>query len=516
MDVRRTSITDRRTSWDVRFLRSNNGNQLGGQNQSSAIHNNRAQSVNYKTRGEGGGRSSLMATPPDSNFDIHGKHTTRQSIVSDMNRGSILKSTMSEVGQSRNTIKQKNPANDSRQLDRTNSATSAGEKLYKTTSFSNSGASYRPIAEDIEKYRAERTSSRSLKFSDPALEQEYEKFFIFHINQTAGLWRTNIVIITVILVAHYIYYIVSGISSNAVPTVVNNCPTGVYCLDMQTVNTKLTTQLKGLQKTFNNKVADFDSPLEKSVLILKSILADPAVNPNLLGLLDQVVQLLGSTNVLAPDLENQLTDFMDNEQEAYFFSEIAPRKRIGGALRKTGAKDRRRSSIPMIQRKDTDTKSANPDANAPQQTDSVQRELTTHTATTTSGQSTENSKQNLVVSFKIASQSQLMGGGSLSSGGAAAKPSRTPSNRLSKLTEMTLESFNEIITSSTMAPIIAAVDTYNWKIFEFVDASENHPLCVLTGYFFERADLFGHFDIPHEKFWRFVATVETAYHANLP
>ncbi|KAI8611277.1 hypothetical protein BC830DRAFT_669042 [Chytriomyces sp. MP71] len=89
----------------------------------------------------------------------------------------------------------------------------------------------------------------------------------------------------------------------------------VYGVEMHKANSKLTNQLKGLQKTFNNKAADFDSPLEKSVLILKSILADPNVNPQILGLLDQVVQLLGSTNILTPDLENQLTDFMDNEQE---------------------------------------------------------------------------------------------------------------------------------------------------------------------------------------------------------
>ncbi|KAI8611278.1 hypothetical protein BC830DRAFT_1068946 [Chytriomyces sp. MP71] len=63
---------------------------------------------------------------------------------------------------------------------------------------------------------------------------------------------------------------------------------------------------------------------------------------------------------------------------------------------------------------------------------------------------------------------------------------------------------------------MATVDSYNWKIFDFVDAAENHPLCVLTGYLFERADLFSHFDIPHEKFWKFVATIETAYHADLP
>ncbi|KAJ3378170.1 hypothetical protein HDU84_007886 [Entophlyctis sp. JEL0112] len=277
-------------------------------------------------------------------------------------------------------------------------------------------------------------------------------------------------------------------------------------LEMQKANSKLTTQLKRLQKTFNNKAADFDSPLEKSVLILKSILADPSVSTNLLGMLDQVVQLLGSTNILAPDLENQLTDFMDNEQEAWLFSEIAPRKRVGGALRKNA--NRRRSSIAAPQ-----SSSAAP---------TIRKDVAITDIPAQPSSVPENSVPSIFSAETDASKQaaiQKSGAATARSTSAASKMLRSVSKAASsvlKPPEMTYDLFNEIATSPEMAPILSMVDTYNWKIFEFVDASDNHPLCVLTGFMFERADLFSHFDIPHEKFWKFVATIESAYHAGLP
>ncbi|TPX67013.1 hypothetical protein CcCBS67573_g07651 [Chytriomyces confervae] len=308
----------------------------------------------------------------------------------------------------------------------------------------------------------------------------------------------------------------------------------VYGLEMHKMNSKLTSQLKGLQKTFNNKAADFDSPLEKSVLILKSILADPGVSPAILGMLDQVVQLLGSTNILTPDLENQLTDFMDNEQEAWLFSEIAPRKRIGGALRKAGpGNNRRRSSVATGPSVKKETSGGDKD-----KLPSVEVDLGS-TTTTSSGGPVLISASSLSNSPKpastprVAHEQQHNAESTLSPPNIIAtknlqrqqnsRVTRSSSNRGRGDTgrgdtgpTMTFDQFNEIVTSPVMAPIIASVDIYNWRIFDFVDASDSHPLCVLTGYLFERADLFSHFDIPYEKFWKFIATIELAYHSDLP
>ncbi|KAJ3234543.1 cAMP-specific 3',5'-cyclic phosphodiesterase 4D [Chytriomyces hyalinus] len=307
----------------------------------------------------------------------------------------------------------------------------------------------------------------------------------------------------------------------------------VYGLEMHKMNSKLTSQLKGLQKTFNNKAADFDSPLEKSVLILKSILADPGVSPAILVMLDQVVQLLGSTNILTPDLENQLTDFMDNEQEAWLFSEIAPRKRVGGALRKAGpGNNRRRSSVATGPSVKKEVSGGEKDKLPSVEVDLGNTTTTTTTTTTSSGpvlisasslsNSPKPSSAPRIAQEHHNAESSLSPPNIIATKNSQrqqnARVTRSSSNRVRGDTgpTMTFDQFNEIVTSPTMAPIIASVDIYNWKIFDFVDASDSHPLCVLTGYLFERADLFSHFDIPYEKFWKFIATIELAYHSDLP
>ncbi|KAJ3074827.1 hypothetical protein HDU98_010096 [Podochytrium sp. JEL0797] len=588
-EARRASITnDRRKSLDVRLIQPHVSAGTNVINPPSPNVSNRAQSVNYKR--ETGGRNSLMATPPESSTDIPSKYI-RQSEMSDINRGSVLK-----TAQSKNTIKQKTPPENSRYMMRTNSAVSS-DKFYKTTSMSTSAASYRAMTEDMMKIRSEKLNPYTLSFVDPQLELEYEKFLI---SRVLYFWRVNLCIITSIIVAHYIYFIpntdagivstlqiilmaycltilkvrfthaaITGIITSIIfyamlghlsntNTVLNmpNSPLTFssvsrnfvlvllttlvaihnareteqasrqnfsFMVEMQRANSKLTSQLKGLQKTFGNKVADFDSPLEKSVLILRSILADPNVNTNVLNMLDQVVLLLGSTNILTPDLENQLTDFMDNEQEAWLFSEIAPRKRVGGALRKAGpGGNRRRSSIVTGS---TDTKKKDHAGELAAIQSSGREESTTMNTKTSNYVETapittvvEGSVAN-IVAMKNEQRSVKGVIRTVSGNGVGPKHSVFPAGLGVGGVggpDMNFDQFNEIVTSPQMASTIANVDTYNWKIFEFVDASENHPLCVLTGYLFERSDLFSHFDIPHEKFWKFVATVEAAYHSDLP
>ncbi|KAI9203936.1 uncharacterized protein BJ171DRAFT_621829 [Polychytrium aggregatum] len=84
---------------------------------------------------------------------------------------------------------------------------------------------------------------------------------------------------------------------------------------MQKANTKLTNQLKVIQNVFGSKVGDFDSPLEKCFMILRSMMADPTMGPHHLIAIGKVMDLLGSSNLLSPDIAGQLTEFMDPEQE---------------------------------------------------------------------------------------------------------------------------------------------------------------------------------------------------------
>jgi hypothetical protein len=86
-------------------------------------------------------------------------------------------------------------------------------------------------------------------------------------------------------------------------------------------NAKLTQQLKVLQKGYTSRAADFESPLEKSLMVIKSMQADSTMNANHLSNLAYLIQLLTSPNLLTPDLEGIAEGgVMDNEQEVSFVS----------------------------------------------------------------------------------------------------------------------------------------------------------------------------------------------------
>jgi hypothetical protein len=82
--------------------------------------------------------------------------------------------------------------------------------------------------------------------------------------------------------------------------------------------TKLVEQLKRLQKTYTHQVADFDSPLEKSIILVKSILADPSLQHQHINSLSKLLALLKSGDLMTPDIQKQveggLVD-LDKEQE---------------------------------------------------------------------------------------------------------------------------------------------------------------------------------------------------------
>jgi hypothetical protein len=92
---------------------------------------------------------------------------------------------------------------------------------------------------------------------------------------------------------------------------------------LQKRNNKLINQLKVLQSAYGNTAADLDSPLEKVVLIVRSLMADPQIGADHLVSLEHVLRLLSSTHLLTPDFENQVTEFLDTDQEVKRLEEMS-------------------------------------------------------------------------------------------------------------------------------------------------------------------------------------------------
>jgi hypothetical protein len=86
--------------------------------------------------------------------------------------------------------------------------------------------------------------------------------------------------------------------------------------EMKKNNAKLKNQLNLLAKSYNQQaVKSLDSPLERSMMVIRSVMADPSLYSRHLLALGQVTALLASSNLLTPDLEGNLADTMDNEQQ---------------------------------------------------------------------------------------------------------------------------------------------------------------------------------------------------------
>ncbi|KAI8915225.1 hypothetical protein DFJ77DRAFT_360029 [Powellomyces hirtus] len=84
------------------------------------------------------------------------------------------------------------------------------------------------------------------------------------------------------------------------------------------INVKLRKQLKGLQKGFESRIADLDSPLEKAIYGLRCLMANPSIGAEHLKTLTMIMSCLSLPNLLAPDLDQQVMRGqvqVDDEQE---------------------------------------------------------------------------------------------------------------------------------------------------------------------------------------------------------
>ncbi|KAJ3146562.1 cAMP-specific 3',5'-cyclic phosphodiesterase 4A [Irineochytrium annulatum] len=322
--------------------------------------------------------------------------------------------------------------------------------------------------------------------------------------------------------------------------------------NLQKHNMKLIYQLQRLQKVYGNKAADFDSPLEKSVMIIRSMMADPSLTAQHLLELSQVLTLLGSSNLLAPDLENQVTEFMDTEQEAWLFSEIAPRRK--------NQQHRGRQSMNLVRRRlslvpDKNLKISEesppplPTSAAPAHSEMRQiRQPPSESiaipdfSTQLRAESTRNLIANdasLSTPLAATESAGLLPLTASHGSGASLGPTvqQQQQQQTSALRKATLQrrqgekssngghgghgaiapvTYNELADLPRVGDLLARHQEYAWPVFEFADACQGRSLSVLATFLFRREGLFSHFQVPVDKFWRFITTIEQGYHADIP
>ncbi|KAJ3274443.1 cAMP-specific 3',5'-cyclic phosphodiesterase 4D [Borealophlyctis nickersoniae] len=234
------------------------------------------------------------------------------------------------------------------------------------------------------------------------------------------------------------------------------------------INIKLKKQLKGLQKSYVSRIADFDSPLEKAIWGLKWVMASPYISAEHLKTLDMVMHCLNSPNLLTPDLDQQVQRGqveVDDEQEQWLFNEIARRQAVDTSSETTVSLHKFHPHLSST----AQTPNASTDALLP---------ANSFSSTTTMNHTT------------------LVNG-----------DSPPPSPSFASI---------EGILSPEVGALLQRVPEYNFPIFEFAEATGGHPLLVLSHHLVVRSGVLARLGLPEGKFVNFMRAVEGGYNPDLP
>ncbi|KAI8822965.1 uncharacterized protein EV422DRAFT_386421 [Fimicolochytrium jonesii] len=117
------------------------------------------------------------------------------------------------------------------------------------------------------------------------------------------------------------------------------------------INVKLRRQLKGLQKGFESRIADLDSPLEKAIYGLRALMGNPSLDAEHLKSLTMIMSCLSVPNLFAPDLDQQVKRGqveVDDEQEKWLFTQLARRKNLNGESSSADTSPREQTAAILI------------------------------------------------------------------------------------------------------------------------------------------------------------------------
>ncbi|KAJ3410427.1 hypothetical protein HDV05_003813 [Chytridiales sp. JEL 0842] len=315
-----------------------------------------------------------------------------------------------------------------------------------------------------------------------------------------------------------------------------------------TLTRNLQSQLNGLEKSlllsasskFNHSsstsleelqtaAADLDSPLEKAMMALRSLLLDPSFPPEHQGTLELILACLSCPDLLEPDLDFQVREGqveIDEEQRKWLFYEVAKRKDIGLKLGsgsgvimpvsvdvqevgeeggvELGRKQQEVDEVPgpvvgsadvefpdavVIATSSSSTLSGLPsnldvpstsEANAPPQSTSV---------ATSVG----------FVEYRRGSASGIS-----SSGFSNVTPTRFLST--SELSTML---------DTKTVHLLSRINEFNFPIFDFASATSGRPLVMMAYHLCVSSGLVGKLGLSVEKFITGMATIEGGYHSDL-
>ncbi|KAJ3208827.1 cAMP-specific 3',5'-cyclic phosphodiesterase 4D, partial [Dinochytrium kinnereticum] len=294
------------------------------------------------------------------------------------------------------------------------------------------------------------------------------------------------------------------------------------------ITRNLQSQLEGLERSLlaasgrqDLTPADLDSPLEKAMLAVRSLLMDPTVRRQHKNVLDVVMACLSSPNLLTPDLDLQVKRGqveMDVEVEKWLFSEVARRKGLGEADPEGVGKEQVvgdwEDGGGVIQEEEEEDEDVFADSNKVVEEADVQLIAVAAESTAT---------QDLTSTYRHHNHLHQI---PLTDTTTATSPPPTPLFRHRRRSSSAIPliptlTMDQTALSTLLNPrtevLLKRIGEFNFPIFEFADVTEGHPLLVMANHLLVGGGggVVGRLGLDVGKFLNCMATVEAGYHADL-
>ncbi|KAJ1548902.1 hypothetical protein HK405_013226, partial [Cladochytrium tenue] len=312
-------------------------------------------------------------------------------------------------------------------------------------------------------------------------------------------------------------------------------------------NDKLRHQLTYLSKSYKTRISNMgESPLEKAILTLKSVLANPNVDLAVYSQVDQVVEWLSaSEKIFTPSFDRNPDDddvSLNDEQEAWLLELIPSQTSRADRMRRRDADEPAEATVrvPTYKARPLSTTSSprrvdpEPEDGPPpsDRNDSIVAYI--------NGPSTGslNHSQDSVIlpgaadsdaprdsaaaataTAAVGSATSLSSASTVSSSSTGYFPPAAFASGVSGVHSSTSETGPNRPDSPDgkrrMHALLANVNRWDWDIFEFESIAPK-PLYALGLYLFHKAGLMHRFAIPLNKLRHFLARMEAGYHHDIP
>ncbi|KAJ3143784.1 High affinity cAMP-specific 3',5'-cyclic phosphodiesterase 7A, partial [Irineochytrium annulatum] len=264
------------------------------------------------------------------------------------------------------------------------------------------------------------------------------------------------------------------------------------------ITRNLQSQLEGLERSLlaasgkdNITLADLDSPLEKAMLAVRSLLLDGRLSRDQKNVLDLVMACLSSPNLLTPDLDRQVKRGeveMDVEVEKWLFNEVARRKRLTSDPDEVGQVQ----LTPPNDDEDDDDEGG----------DGLEVNSLPGKMIATAAEPCDAS----IASVADAANGAIVVGG----------PRRRSASSTALVPTLVFEagSISGLYTARTVT-YLNRLDEFNFPIFEFAKECGAHPLLIMSHRLCVGSGLVGRLGLNADKFVSCMATIELGYHSDL-